>query len=346
MRIIFRADGNSEIGWGHVMRSLSIASAAKDLGAECFFVCADDSMRNLIESKDFYVFVLDTDYRDMESETDRFIEVINKEKPDSIFVDSYYVSNKYFRTIKKHSKVIYLDDVFSFPYDVDYLINYNIYASYETYSELYSENTIPELLLGTEYIPLREEFIRNIPSGVRNESKKVFVSTGGSDEFGLVLRIINKLKDDKELSEGIEYHFIIGSYEPDFDEINSLSECNKWIHLHRNVKNMSEIMNICDVAISAAGSTLYELCSCGVPTITYVIADNQIGGANGFKDKKIMLNAGDLRTVDFDCSGIIDNLKMLMNDFELRKRLSEKMLSVVDGKGAERIIKKICETGG
>lgn len=346
MLFFFRTDGNSNIGWGHVMRSLSIASAAKNLGAECFFVCADDSMRNLIENKDFPVVVMDTDYRDMESETETFIEVINKEKPDSIFVDSYYVSNKYFRTIKKHSKVIYLDDVFSFPYDVDYLINYNIYASYETYRELYSGNTIPELLLGTEYIPLRDEFVQNTPSSIRNEVKNVFISTGGSDEFGLVLRIINKLKDNIELSKGIEYHFIIGSYEPDFDEIVSLSESNKWIHLHRNVKKMSEIMNMCDVAVSAAGSTLYELCSCGVPTITYVIADNQINGATEFEKKKIMLNVGDLRIVDFDCSGIIDNLKMLMNDFELRKRLSEKMLFVVDGKGAERIIKKICETGG
>lgn len=343
MIIFFRVDGNSNIGWGHVMRSLSIASVAKDLGAECFFVCADDSMRNLIESNGFRVVVLDTDYLDMESEINTFLEVIKKENPDIIFVDSYYVSNEYFRTIKKLSKVIYLDDVFSFPYDVDYLINYNIFASYEKYCELYSGKSIPELILGTEYTPLRDEFVRNIPSAIREEVKNVFISTGGSDEFGLVLRIINKLKDNKELTDEIKYHFIIGSYEPDYDEISFLSGNNDWIRLYRNVKNMSDIMNMCDVAISAAGSTLYELCSCGVPTVTYVIADNQVGGATGFEENKIMLNAGDLRTVDFDCSKIIDKLKVLLNDFELRKSLSEKMLSVVDGKGAERIIRDCLE---
>lgn len=40
-------------------------------------------------------------------------------------------------------------------------------------------------------------------------------------------------------------------------------------------KKMSELMQQCDMAVSAAGSTLYELCACGMPTITYVLADNQ-----------------------------------------------------------------------
>ena len=49
MKIAFRADGNNEIGWGHVMRSLTIASAAREKGADCFFICADASMHKKLE---------------------------------------------------------------------------------------------------------------------------------------------------------------------------------------------------------------------------------------------------------------------------------------------------------
>ncbi|MCR5796546.1 MAG: hypothetical protein K6G63_01315 [Eubacterium sp.] len=45
-------------------------------------------------------------------------------------------------------------------------------------------------------------------------------------------------------------------------------------------------MQKCDIAISAAGSTLYELCACGVPTITYTTADNQIKAEKFLAKKK------------------------------------------------------------
>ena len=46
---------------------------------------------------------------------------------------------------------------------------------------------------------------------------------------------------------------------------------------------MSEVMKYCDIAITAGGSTMYELCACGVPMITYAFADNQLPGVEGFE---------------------------------------------------------------
>jgi spore coat polysaccharide biosynthesis predicted glycosyltransferase SpsG len=51
---------------------------------------------------------------------------------------------------------------------------------------------------------------------------------------------------------------------------------NRNVVLHENVSKMSEIMLRSDISISAGGSTLYELCACGTPTLGMVIADNQI----------------------------------------------------------------------
>ena len=114
--------------------------------------------------------------------------------------------------------------------------------------------------------------------------------------------------------------------------------------LHENVTNMSELMLSCDAAISAAGSTLYELCACRVPTETYILADNQIPGARGFEQRGIMKCAGDIRetgAVELSARLIDMALELCDNGSECAL-IAERQGSVVDGKGAERIIGNIC----
>ena len=337
MKIAFRADGNNEIGWGHVMRSLTIASAARKKGADCFFICADASMQKKIEEKGFRLTILNSDYHDRPGELETLEKLLFEEKPDYIFVDSYYVTNEYFDEIRSHAPIAYLDDVFAFPYSVDYLINYNIYASEKKYRELYGSRKMPEMLLGLRYVPLRDEF-RQVSPVFRDEVQNVLISTGGADEVGLVLRMIKELMSSPDLTDHIVYHFIIGSYEPDRAVIYELAQVHPWIILHENVNNMAEIMCQCDAAVSAAGSTLYELCACGVPTVTYILADNQIGGATEFARRGLMLNAGDLRACEFACKAVIESLKELIRDKAKRESLSIAMREGVSSGGAENIV--------
>ena len=97
-------------------------------------------------------------------------------------------------------------------------------------------------------------------------------------------------------------------------------------------------MQECDLAISAAGTTLYELCATGIPTITYTLADNQLIAADQFAKQGIMINAGDCRhDKDF-----ISHLEYLMESISLnlqkRANMAEKMQQLVDGLGVERIV--------
>ena len=95
-----------------------------------------------------------------------------------------------------------------------------------------------------------------------------------------------------------------------------------------------------DIAISASGSTLFELCAVGTPTICYTLADNQIKGGERFGKDGIMLYAGDIRDGGtFDT--ITQNLTNLSDDFDGRERISHKMQKVVDGRGATRIVQGI-----
>ena len=89
--------------------------------------------------------------------------------------------------------------------------------------------------------------------------------------------------------------------------------------------------------VSAAGSTLYELCACGVPTITYVLADNQIPAAVVFGDKGIMIDAGDVRKNPDFIRDLFDRIMDLAENKEKRIAMSQAMRTIVDGRGANRL---------
>ena len=316
------------------MRCLSIAKALRKEKQDCCFVLADSEFKDKIESNGFKSIVLNTKFNDLESETNALIQIIIKDG-SILVVDSYFVTEKYLEELKRAIKLVYIDDLVSFAYPVDILINYNIYADENKYLKLYENKgqSVPALLLGTKYAPLREEFI-NLPKKVINDDvKNIFVSTGASDSLHIALKLITEIK---EKGSQYRYYFVIGEKNNDIDEITRIAKTLTNVEINYKVANISELMRKCDVAISAAGSTLYELCGIGIPTITYVLADNQIDGITEFEKQDLTLNIGDLRTSNLNFATIEKAINTLANASR-RKELSSKTQSIVDGLGASRI---------
>lgn len=339
--ILFRADGNSAVGSGHVMRCLSIADAAKQLGEKCIFVTAADDFEAHITSRGHEVQVLGTDYTDMEAED--MPAILETYKPSVLFVDSYFVTDKYLSSLQEYCKeheimLAYLDDVLAFPYPCDILINYNIYGKEEDYINLYEGLQIPRLLLGTTYAPLRIEFQDRTTRVARREADSVLVSTGGADAEHLGVELLKRA-----MQYPYTFHFIVGAMNPDKDKIRELAAAADNIVLHEGVTSMAPLMKACDVAISAAGSTLYELCATQTPTITYILADNQIPGAEAFSAKEVMRNCGDVRILGREklAEKLLEEAEALMNNYEDRVQISQNMQIIVDGNGAGRMIKEV-----
>ena len=262
----------------------------------------------------------------------------------------------------------YLDDVLSFPYPVDILVNYNAYASQELYDTLYvgSEVDKPRMVLGATYAPLRSMFCgvakKIQPEVVRN----ILISTGGSDELHLSLSLIEKIvsgrnddkasnKDGYKNSEKYVYHFLIGAMNADKEAIHRLASEVDNVVLHENVTNMRELIDSCDLAISAAGSTMYEIAACGVPLITYSLADNQIPGGQEFERLGMGVYIGDLRdpkSIDpkLVMSGVLDSgacerilsaVDELADDYDKRVAMGKRMQEMIDGLGADRMIEEL-----
>lgn len=347
--ILFRADGNSVVGMGHVMRCFSIADAFRKEGERCLFVTADDKLQEVIKGHGYEHHILGTDYDQMISELPLLKSMVDSRGVDIVFVDSYYVTDEYLRELwsfchRKGALLVYIDDVLAFPYPCDVLINYNIFALREAYETLYANANIvvPEFLLGTDYTPLREEFQGLPDREVRLVGSDILISTGGADAEHIGLESLKNIMAHEEWKEYV-FHFVIGGMNADKQEIYGLAEGQKNIRLHQGVKRMSELMQSCDVAISAAGSTLYELCSTQTPTLTYILADNQIPGAEGFEKKQILKCIGDVRNLGAQklSEELLHGAVLLLEDTVQRRAIAEKMKTVIDGKGADRVAKEV-----
>ena len=353
--LYIRTDANPTIATGHVMRCMSIAREVMKLGQKITFLVADEHVRELIESNGYSCICMNSKWDDLDLELERLILLIQEYNIDRLLIDSYYVTEHYLSELRKHTKVFYLDDLAMFPYPVDVLIKYNNYVEKLDYHSGYNWNV--NYFLGCKYIPLREEF-RGIKRIFRNIVSRILITTGGADYYHVAKKFIHYLEQETLLQEKttmktkqkelldkrpydirtIQYHIIVGNFNSDREYLEELASKYPQIILHFNVTNMSEIMRNCDIAITAGGSTMYELCACGVPMITYTFADNQLLGAKGFEQLGVASYCGDIRNGELDLWRRINAaIRQYATNQEYRFNIGSKMQSLVDGKGAIRL---------
>lgn len=353
MRVMIRADGNREIAMGHMMRCLSIADALRQTGAEVVFVTAGAETKTLIADRGYVDFILGTSYRDMEAELPVFEkfyrEFYGEAGADLLLVDSYFVTKGYMDEIGRWARTVYIDDMGRPVYPVSVLINYNIYGHELPYRQWYGQGKmdLPEkCLLGCRYAPLRGEFQEGRRSRIQSRVTDVLVTTGGGDLTGAAGKLCRRLEWEKEegLHEGVRYHIICGPFSENRKVLKKIAEGNPEFVIHENVRSMSELMEKCDIAVSAAGSTMYELCSMGLPAVCFYFADNQRQMAECFARTTEVTNAGNMaaeeeKTLD----RLLAALGRLEQDEALRGRIREQMSRLTDGKGAVRIAKALME---
>ena len=326
--LYFRVDMNPTIATGHMMRCLSIADDVHELGGDVTFIAADEYPVELGHSRGYDVIVLDSDWKDMESELPKLAEVIEANQIEELFVDSYQVTPKYLSGLQKCVKVTYLDDLDKFSYPVDRIICYANY--YKKFS--YAKDSNAGHCLGMEYIPLRKEF-RNCPrKQISDRIHKVLLLSGGTDSYGIIEKMVERFKGE----ESITFVTVCGRYYEGFEEMQSKYSDYSNLEFYKNVSDLEEYMKEADLAISAGGTTLYELCAVGTPTISYSFADNQLYNVKQFDEDGLIEYAGDVRNADIFANVWNCYLEYKTNA-TLRKDKSIALQQVVDGKGAQRI---------
>lgn len=329
-----RADGNTEIGMGHVMRCLSIADALKARNIAPVFITASEECTELVHSRGYETFLLETDYQEMDLEMRQLAELFSRSDPhrcsNTILVDSYQVTEPYFFRLRNYAKVACMEDM-GYSYPVDLLINYNVYASTLTYTGNFKR------LLGSQYVPLREEFCKDCEYTVRDRVQHVMLTTGGSDPRFISREILNMMLSEEKLAN-LTYHVISGPFNSFRDELENYAKDHENIIIYENVKSMKEIMQMSDVVISATGSTLYEVGALGVPMISFYFAENQKRGARYLAETTDIVNAGNIMDFrEITLRKLQETLLRCVEDHSYCETISRQEKELVDGKGASRI---------
>ena len=337
MNVLIRADGNERIGSGHIMRTKSIAAQLKGLGAKVLYALADERGKRLINNE-FQSVILSSNYECLDDEINTLSSVVKEQKIKLILLDSYFVTPKYFKELKKLAKVAYIDDLDAFAYECEALINYGAFFDKNEYKA--RQNLAKKHFLGSEFAPLRAEFRSTQKSSKNTQKKQVLLTTGNTDLLGIMPRLLEAFLSDESL-KNLEFLAISGAFNEHENQLLALSAKHKNIKVLKNPENMAQIMAEADFVLSAGGSTLYELASLAKAVICFSIAANQ-NNIKSWAEAGAMLYAGDAKADSHSVvAKSLNLLKSLLNDENLAKTLGQKAHFFVDGKGAIRLAKKL-----
>lgn len=355
------------------MRCLSIARALKEQDAPVRFIVSDAESLELLRERflapdEFPVCCLHRDYRRLPEETPALLSCLDGMEASVprpwLFVDSYFATPDYFAALRPFFRVAYLDDLRSFPCDVDLLIHYDTEDDCACYAHAARK------LLGARYTPLRTQFEK--PSyTVRPRVQNILLSTGGTDPLGVAEHLLQKIfsapgtdaptEDASAFLRACGYHIVTSRANTRYDALLSMQASNPRIHIYEGVSDMASLMASCDLAVSAGGTTLCELCAVGVPTVSYLMADNQRTAVETFAKTGMIPCAGDIRSLPahhdhgaypdalsadsapqlIPSSSVVDKILLFLTsmsaDYGARKKSSQSMRAFLDGKGAARI---------
>lgn len=325
-------DAGKSIGSGHLMRCMSLAEKLhSEYGIEVVFIC-----RNKLHiGTEFESVYLDREYATEKDgyhfpsicdELDDIKRVLHERQIDCLIVDHYGAGDDYFEKIRDSvSCLIGIDDSVRRHIPVDMIINGNIYGLEADYG------SVPIQLLGGEYTLLRPDFM-DIPERLlMAQLKIVYITSGGADPLRFCEKIVRVVKAEVR---DVELHIIIGSdFEQDYvDELRKYKAV-----LHENA-DMKECMMKADLFISSAGSTLYELAVTGTPSISYILAEDQIKIAEKMWEENCSIKGG--RYTEFQPHELIASIRQ-MSDFQIRKKLSDRGRRLVQNRGTSNVARQI-----
>lgn len=341
--LLVRADANVAMGTGHVMRCLALAQAWQDGGGTAIFAMADapPQLQERLLSESFGIRAMSA-AAGTEQDATQTAALARENAASWVVVDGYQFGADYQRTLKLAGfKVLFLDDYgHASHYWADLVLNQNISADESAYRD---RESYTRLLLGPRYCLLRREFNawREWRRVIAPRGHKVLVTMGGSDPDNFTERVIDSLVSFEDAS--LQATIVVGGSNEHSELLERhAAKVGEKIVLRRKVSNMAELMAEADIAISAAGTTCWELCLLGLPAILIDLAPNQTPVARELDRRGCAIHSGNLR--DISSTELATQVMRLLNSKDDRQSISMRARELVDGQGASRVMRALCNT--
>lgn len=329
MKVLFRVDGNSKIGLGHLQRCLSLARAFVLRKCDVVFLVKREPIANeRVEQFGFKVHNIESNLT-LSEDLQATLKFLQHESFQIVIADSYEFDEDYLLALGQAGyRVAFIDDLARMSFPCHFVINGAIYAEKLDY---HSSTGDTQFLLGPKYMLLREEFW-NIPKRIiKPEVENILVTLGGSDPNNVTSIVLDTLLN---IDGDCNVYVIVGPFFDNVTEIESaaMGFGNGRVQLLHSPTSVCDLMLDCDLAISGGGQTLYELAATGTPTIAMKLADNQQGNIQGLKAAgaiDVIENMDDLRI----------SLLYLRSNLPDRENMSAAGQRVVSGDGAMLVAK-------
>lgn len=351
MKIVFRTDSSDQIGVGHLSRCLSLANTLRERGAECTFVCRDDpgNRSDLVCRNGFDLMLLPpqpdqgTDLSNDKyhsragvselADASETCSILN-EPVDWLVVDHYALGKTWESALRDTaSRILVIDDLANRAHDCDLLLDQNLVANPDSrYIDLVPEHCGQLLgphfaMMGLEYVQLRNA--ARIRMGI---PQRILIYFGGADTdnlTGLALEACLSLPVDK-----IVFDVVISPDHPNYVELAAMADRNDSIELHENLPSLAPLLHAADLAIGAGGTSSWERCCLGLPSVVITLAENQEAPTSELDRQGLIRWLGPKEAVSK--ANIAETVAQLLAQ-GLDRDWSERCKALVDGRGAGRV---------
>lgn len=353
--VVFRVDASTQIGAGHVMRCLTVADELRNRDRESRFICRDHPghLGKLIverghrlellpltpgnaRSKELHGYAAwlgDTQMGDAEAT----LEALAGRRPDWLIVDHYALGAEWEIELSDHcGRLMVIDDLADRAHRCDLLLDQTLGRQSAAYKPLVPAAT--RLLCGARFALLRPEFSNLRAKALRRRTtmkkvNQILVTLGGADADNVTGRVLAALQTTN-LPSGCRVKAVIGWQSPWGHHIRRQAEDAPFaIDVLSGVDNMARLMAESDIAIGAAGSSAWERCCLGLPSIMIVLADNQKMIAEKLEASgAALVIANERLQMDLPLA-----VEALSDDAYGRRKLGTCAASIVDGRGVSRV---------
>lgn len=349
-RVLFRADGSSQLGMGHLARCLAFATALKGMDIDSLFVARapDATVRAFIESMGMRLVAIPADLT-LEEDALRTLGVAREFDPSLVVADVCHAESlrdparlsAFHASLLERYPLVVLAGGESIDWPASVLVSPYFRVEYPT----------PRIhldcvrLLGPSYFIFREEFIAaaRVPRAILPEARRILLTIGGGDPSRLstkAVRALGLIFDGR-----LEVRIIAG---PAFtaqgrQEIDdAVAALGRAYSIVEPGSSLAQQMLWADLAITGDGLTKYETAVTGTPSIML----SRAGSERALNEQ--FVQAGTVVHVEAETVEISDlaaEIEIVLRDAGLRQAMSDRGKRMVDGRGLDRIIGQITDMG-
>ena len=354
------------------MRCLALVGALQESGMSCVFVARhiSESLKRLIIAKGHTFIALPEDNLSPPSpdkglygawlgtsekeDAEAVLNALSKTtqrlgQPSLIMCDHYGLGQVWETFIADTFKapIFVIDDLSNRAHKCHILLDTTFGKTAEDYKDLVPNEC--QLLVGSKYALLRPEFAKAREAALSRRDTNflekrpveiLVISMGGMDKDNVSLKMIQAVEALSPLPK-FKVEVLVGKdcvHLPMLREYAAQSSLD--IIVHGGVESVADLYSRADLCIGAAGSSTWERCCLGLPTINVTIAENQETIAETLSSTGAVINGGHFANIE---SNIFANtlLASTVYNHDVCHDLSETCRSICDGFGIERVMSEI-----